>query len=105
MQVVVGHAFHGGYYNRFKPDLSTSCPCGARFKSRKHVIFDCPRHKHARDRSEAIIRRRSLLRLFGTEAGLTILQKFLQNSLAFRARDVVGMKVLSTPGISLRTNF
>ncbi|KAF8608637.1 hypothetical protein BDV93DRAFT_518715, partial [Ceratobasidium sp. AG-I] len=84
-QVILGHGFYGEYYERFKIDEDTHCPCGkAQSQSFRHVLLDCDLHSEPRMILRKISRSLNLKVLFGTEKGLAAVASFLASSSAFR---------------------
>ncbi|KAH9974955.1 hypothetical protein BGW80DRAFT_1125114, partial [Lactifluus volemus] len=47
VRLITGHAFIRLYTAKFRPDLPTSCSCGAPTQSVEHVITACPLYADA----------------------------------------------------------
>ena len=81
---ITGHAFVGSYTARFRPDLPTSCPCGAPLQTVEHVIFSCPLYADARrDILQPIDHGSSLPILLNFTQGGAALSRFIQTTRAY----------------------
>jgi len=84
IQVILGHAFYGGYYERFVPSEDSGCPCKrAQVQSLRHVLLECSLHSAARMTLRKASRYLQLRDLLSTTSGLTAMATFLSSSSAF----------------------
>jgi hypothetical protein len=85
IQTITGHGFLGAYYDRFLPDLPTTCPCSSTdIQSRLHILAECPLYEEHRHLLQAASQDLSLPIILGTHKGLEALAEFIAASDAFR---------------------
>ncbi|EIW81852.1 hypothetical protein CONPUDRAFT_102575, partial [Coniophora puteana RWD-64-598 SS2] len=84
LQIRTGHCFAGEYYASFVPSEPRSCPCGAPYQTRSHILEHCPINDHARHLLHEPGKDIALTDVLGTKKGLKGLAKFLKKTKAFR---------------------
>jgi ribonuclease HI len=88
IQVCLGHAFTGEYYQKHVPNEEPSCTCSTRLQTCWHILKECVDYEHSWHHLTKISPQVEEHVILGTPEGLSTLAKFIRCTSAFKKCQV-----------------